>query len=160
MAGRWGYAKPFVNRPVCWVAERLSEVSAMGGNYMINLAPSADGTLPEGIINDLEWLAKWQEASHPALFEAKPLPTSIRSNVPASMLGNEIFLFVPNPCYHLLNLTGVPAPADVRLVHTDQVVPHGHIPTFREGPRLNILVPPESRMGGDIVRVRFSDSIS
>lgn len=159
MAGRWGYAKPFVNRPASWVAERLGQVSAMGGNYMINLAPCADGSLPAGILNDLDWLAQWRSSAAPALCEAGPLPGSVRCNVPASALGKDIFLFVPNPCYHLLSVTGVPAPEEVRLVRTREELPHGHIPTFREGPRLNVLVPPGVRAGGDIVRVRFSNPV-
>lgn len=159
IAGRWGYARPFANRPANWVAERLCEVSAMGGNYMINLAPLADGTLPNGILSAFEWLAQWRGSANQALSQSIPLPGSIRCNVPATMLGDEIFLFVPNPLYHLLNLTGVPAPTDVRLVFSNQELPHGHIPTFREGPRLNIMVPPGARTGGDIVRVRFSGPI-
>lgn len=159
MAGRWGYARPFVNRPASWVAERLCQVSAMGGNYMINLAPLADGTLPEGILRDFDWLAQWRESAKDALFGSRALPASIRCNIPATIRGNDIFLFVPNPCYSLLNLTGVPAPESVQLVRDGAEVSYGHVPSFRDGPRLNILVSPDRRAGADIVRVRFAQPL-
>lgn len=160
MAGRWGYAQPFVNRPAFWVAERLAQVSAMGGNYMINLAPRADGTLPGGVLEDLGWLGRWRRSAGDALVGHSPLPAGVRCNVPAVLRGRDVFLLVPNPLYHLINLTGVPAPDSVRLIGSEADLPHGHIPAFREGPRLNILVPPDSRSGGDIVRVRFSQPIA
>lgn len=155
MAGRWGYAKPFINRPASWVAERLGSVTAMGGNYMINLAPKVDGTLPEGILHDFDWLIQWRAAVREALSATGELPASVRCNVPATVSGRDVFLFVPNPFYSLINVTGVPAPESVQLMLSGAEIPHGHVPTFRDGPRLNILVPPASRAGGDVVRVRF-----
>lgn len=159
IAGRWGYAKPFINRPASWVADRLGQTFAMGGNYMINLAPLADGTLPRGIYHDFAWLAQWRKSAAEALIAPGRLPESIRCNVPATVQGRDVYLFVPNPLYSLINITGVPAPESVRLMHTGAEIPHGHVPTFREGPRLNILVPPDCRAGGDIVHVRFAQPL-
>lgn len=160
MAGRWGYAHPFVNRPAAWVAERLGQTFALGGNYMINLAPQADGAMPQEIYDDFEWLAQWRHSAQAALSAEGSLPTTVRCNVPAVVKERDVFLWVPNPFYSLINLTGVPAPESVRLVFNERDLPYGHIPTFREGPRLNILVPPESRVGADIVRVRFAKPLS
>jgi alpha-L-fucosidase len=159
IAGRWGYALPFVNRPASWVAERRGRVASMGGNYMINLAPQADGSLPEEILSDLAWLAKWQYHAKPALAAMQRLPDRIRCNLPAAVNGRDVYLFLPDSLLHLINLTGVPAPESVRLLGSGVDVPHGHIPTFREGPRLNILVPPKAKSGGDIVHVRFTEPV-
>jgi alpha-L-fucosidase len=160
MAGRWGYARPFINRPASWVAERLGQVTAMGGNYMINLAPRADGTLPEGIYDDFDWLVQWRETAREALAATGRLPDAVRCNVPATMAGRDLFLFIPQPMYSLVNITGVPAPESVQLMLTGTDIPHGHVPTFREGPRLNVLVPPDRRAGADIVRVRFARALA
>ncbi len=159
MAGRWGYAQPFINRPAAWVAERLSHVCAMGGNYMINLAPKADGTLPAGILDDFAWLKRWREVAERAVFGAQNLPDTLSCNVPGTCLGNEIFLFPPDSFFSLINLTGVPAPKSVTLLATGTALPHGHIPTFRDGPRLNILLPPDVQTGAQIVRIEFAESI-
>jgi alpha-L-fucosidase len=159
VAGRWGYAHPFVNRPASWVAERLSQVRLMGGNYMINLAPKADGTLPDEILRDFEWLADWSRTSGEAFSEAQAVPPSVDCSVPASVRGNVMYLFPPNPLYSLVKVTGVPAPREVTLLGSGTPVPHGHIPTFREGPRLNILLPSEMRRGGDIVKVVFDQPL-
>lgn len=159
MAGRWGYARPFVNRPASWVAERLCQVSAMGGNYMINIAPMANGSLPGSVVADLAWLARWREKAAGVLEGGRSLPVSIRTNMPAVVNGPELFVFPPNPCFHLAQITGVPAPRSVTLVATGESLPYGHIPTFREGPRLNVLFPPDRRQGGDIVRIQFSQPL-
>ncbi|HRJ70737.1 MAG TPA: alpha-L-fucosidase, partial [Terrimicrobiaceae bacterium] len=160
MAGRWGYAMPFVNRPAAWVAERLSLVRAMGGNYMINLAPKADGSLPDGILHDFDWLVQWRGPAEQAFRDVAPLPAGVVSNVPAVCRGRDVYLFPPNPFYSLLQLTGVPAPESARLLSTGADLPHGHIPTFRDGPRLNVLLPPDMRCGGDIVQVRFAAPVA
>lgn len=160
MAGRWGYAEPFLNRPASWVAERLCQVAAMGGNYMINLAPMADGTLPPSVVEGLEWLARWRESALEALEGSSLLPASIQSNVPALVRGRDMFLFPPDPLHHMIRITGVPSPESVVVLASGAGVHHGHVPTFREGPRLNIMLPPNLRHGGDILRVRFAQPIS
>jgi len=42
----WGYTEPHRYQPTEWVLSRWAQVKAMGGNYLINVAPNADGELP------------------------------------------------------------------------------------------------------------------
>ncbi len=45
----WGYEKRGgeIYRPLDWMLGRLRAVRRMGGNYLINVSPRPDGTLPE-----------------------------------------------------------------------------------------------------------------
>ncbi|HZG75224.1 MAG TPA: alpha-L-fucosidase [Paenibacillus sp.] len=42
----WGYTEPHRYQPTEWVLSRWAQVKALGGNYLINVAPNADGELP------------------------------------------------------------------------------------------------------------------
>ncbi|MCK5210771.1 MAG: alpha-L-fucosidase, partial [Cyclobacteriaceae bacterium] len=73
----WGYSK-FDNKwkSTTEVISRLVEVVSKGGNYLLNIGPRGDGTIPEASIKVLNEVGSWMEMNSESIYEttASPLP--------------------------------------------------------------------------------------
>ena len=158
MAGRWGYVEPFANRPSQWVIQRLCHTRALGGNYMVNVAPRADGCLPDEVYRDLDIIAEWQVRGRESISGVAPLPSRICANVPGTMKGKTAYFFPPRDYFNLIGMRDVPPPESVTLLHDGQPLPYGYMGRFKDGPRFNILLPLDRRSGVDVIKVEFSEA--
>lgn len=71
----WGYAWYDENwKDTGEVLRRLIRVTARGGNYMLNIGPRGDGTIPETCAKFLEGAGPWLRRYGKAIYGAKPSP--------------------------------------------------------------------------------------
>lgn len=70
----WAYAEGVGCRPVNMLVDGIVDRVSKNGVTLLDVAPKADGTLPEAQINGLKELGKWMAVNKEALYAAKPAP--------------------------------------------------------------------------------------
>jgi alpha-L-fucosidase len=70
----WAYADGVGCRPVNMLVDGIVDRISKNGVTLLDVAPKADGTLPEAQINGLKELGKWMAVNKEALYAAKPAP--------------------------------------------------------------------------------------
>ena len=67
MGHQWAYRPDDNYKSVTELVHNLVKVRAMGGNYLLNVGPKADGTLPEPQVDILKGLAEWMDVNAEAI---------------------------------------------------------------------------------------------
>ncbi len=70
----WAYAEGVGCRPVNMLVDGIVDRISKNGVTLLDVAPKADGTLPEAQIKGLEELGKWMDINKEALYAARPAP--------------------------------------------------------------------------------------
>jgi alpha-L-fucosidase len=70
----WAYAEGVGCRPVNMLVDGIVDRISKNGVTLLDVAPKADGTLPEAQVNGLKELGKWMAVNKEALHAAKPAP--------------------------------------------------------------------------------------
>jgi alpha-L-fucosidase len=70
----WAYAEGVGCRPVNMLVDGIVDRISKNGVTLLDVAPKADGTLPEAQINGLRELGNWMKHNKEALYAAKPAP--------------------------------------------------------------------------------------
>lgn len=71
-------------RSTSWMLSILSQVRAWGGNFLVNIGPRADGSLPADVPARFAELQEWLRHSGKAIYEVTAGPYPERSNVPVT----------------------------------------------------------------------------
>lgn len=77
MNDTWGFKKNDTNwKSVRQILRNLSDISSKGGNFLLNVGPTADGRIPEASIERLEAVGRWMAVNGEAIYatEAGPFP--------------------------------------------------------------------------------------
>ncbi|MCD8098649.1 MAG: alpha-L-fucosidase, partial [Lachnospiraceae bacterium] len=70
-----GYSAFDVNwKPAESILYNLLRINKLGGNYLLNIGPRADGSIPEGSVQVLEEIGAWVADNAPALHGTRPSP--------------------------------------------------------------------------------------
>jgi alpha-L-fucosidase len=90
------------------VIHRLVEIVSKGGNYLLNIGPMADGTIPEPSVATLREVGAWMQTNHESIYgtSASPLPEESWGRSTAK--GNRLYLHVFNwPADNKLRVSGL-----------------------------------------------------
>jgi len=68
----WAYAEGVGCRPVNLLIDEIVDITSKNGVTLLDVAPKADGTLPQEQIEGLKELGKWMKINREALYAAKP----------------------------------------------------------------------------------------
>lgn len=82
--GHWGYNPNGRFRPAAWVLAMLARCRAWGGNFLLNVGPVPDGTMPAGFYERCEELASWMSHSRKSVIGADPVENPDCCNVPVT----------------------------------------------------------------------------
>ena len=79
------------------VAFKLVDIVSKGGNYLLNVGPMADGTIPQASQDVLRTVGRWLKANGEAVYGAGPTPWGDELGEPSSkgakdLRGNPLFL--------------------------------------------------------------------
>jgi alpha-L-fucosidase len=77
MNDTWGFKKNDTNwKSVRQLVRNLSDISSKGGNFLLNVGPTADGRIPDASIERLEAVGRWMNVNSDAIYatEAGPFP--------------------------------------------------------------------------------------
>lgn len=74
----WGFKKNDHNwkSPVA-LTRLLFDITAKGGNYLLNVGPTADGVIPEESVKILEKVGEWMDTNSEAVYESKANPFNV-----------------------------------------------------------------------------------
>jgi alpha-L-fucosidase len=76
MNGTWGYKSYDDNWKKTEVLIRnLVDIASKGGNYLLNIGPKADGTIPEQSIERLKEVGRWMKVNGEAIYGTTASPT-------------------------------------------------------------------------------------
>ena len=70
----WAYAEGVGCRPVNLLVDGIIDRVSKNGVTLLDLAPKADGTLPQAQIEGLKELGEWMKVNKKALYAARPAP--------------------------------------------------------------------------------------
>jgi len=77
MNDTWGFKKNDTNwKSVRQILRNLSDISSKGGNFLLNVGPTADGRIPDASIERLESVGRWMAVNSESIYatEAGPFP--------------------------------------------------------------------------------------
>jgi alpha-L-fucosidase len=91
----WGYSK-FDQQ---WktpgdVIRRLVEIVSKGGNYLLNIGPMADGTIPAPSVSTLEGVGKWMRANSESIYGTSVSPLAPQPWGRTTVKGSKVYLHV------------------------------------------------------------------
>jgi len=73
--GHWGYNKNDQNwKSAQTLIRNLVDCSSKGGNYLLNVGPTAEGLIPDASIERLAAMGKWMKANGEAIYGTKASP--------------------------------------------------------------------------------------
>lgn len=96
MNDTWGFKRDDTNwKPTSILIQQMVQVSSRGGNYLLNVGPTAEGLIPQPSIERLNQVGEWLKVNKEAVYGTNPspfqyeLPWGIITTKP-----NKIFLHV------------------------------------------------------------------
>ena len=73
----WGYNKYDDHwKSPQQVIRNLIDIASKGGNYLLNVGPTADGTLPQGAVDDLREVGAWMKVNGEAIYGSSASPVA------------------------------------------------------------------------------------
>ena len=78
MNGTWGYKSYDDNwKPTETLVRNLIDIASKGGNYLLNIGPKPDGTIPQESIDRLKEVGKWMKANGQSIYGTTACPTRL-----------------------------------------------------------------------------------
>ncbi len=95
MNGSWGYHKA----DDAWktpklVLQNLAECSHGGGNYLLNIGPKPDGSIPEESVSILSTVGEWMAKNSAAIYNTDPCQVGSSAFAGFTRKGNTLFVHV------------------------------------------------------------------
>ena len=135
--GHWGYSPKASIRPAGFVLGQLARARAWGGNYLPNIGPAPDGTMPPDYYKLCEDMTVWMKHSGEAVGNVGPVPKSVSCNVPVTVKDAKTWYFLsttenfsersPAETRHI-EASGTPEPAEAILLRTGEKIPFTYAP--------------------------------
>lgn len=73
----WGYKSYDHNwKTVATLIRNLVDIASKGGNYLLNIGPKSDGTIPQESIDRLQAIGKWMAVNGEAIYATTASPTA------------------------------------------------------------------------------------
>lgn len=72
MTSNWGYVRNAVYKPAALLVRTLVDVVAKGGNFLLNIGPTPQGTFEKEACDRLEKIGRWMEINSGAIYETIP----------------------------------------------------------------------------------------
>jgi alpha-L-fucosidase len=122
------------------LVHNLVRVVARGGNYLLNVGPTARGTFPPEAVERLRYVGKWMKTYNKAIYGSTYTPLQGQSWGQATRKDDKVYLHIFEwPASGKLEIESFPGRARTISLFAGQAL------TFSQsGPRLEIVLPPQS----------------
>ena len=147
----WGYDSTGSFRPYAWFFDHLTACRSLGGNFLINVGPSGEGTMHPNYYKQMDSLAAWMKHSGESLIGADPTPGAQLSNVRITTRDNHWYLHLLPSFTRDVSVKTDRKPTEIRLLRTGEAIPY----LYRDG-FLTFMVDPAKRTTmDDVVKITF-----
>jgi len=110
MNDSWGYFKADDNwKSPKTIVRNLITCAGHEGNYLLNIGPKADGSVPEESVRILSVVGKWMERNGPTIYGAEPFKGKWHTYASYTRTGNTLYMHVhswPGPVVGIGGLRG------------------------------------------------------
>lgn len=105
----WGYSRfDTLWKSPTEVIHRLAEIVSKGGNYLLNIGPKGDGSIPEASINILKEVGKWMDKNSESIYETSASPLALHDWGFCTAKDSVLYLHVTNwPENNTLEIDGL-----------------------------------------------------
>ncbi len=92
----WGYAKNDTNwKSAEDLIRKLCDIAHKGGNFLLNVGPTAEGTFPEPIVERLQRIGQWMKVNGKSIYGTTKSPfRRLSFNGRCTQKGNTLYLHV------------------------------------------------------------------
>jgi alpha-L-fucosidase len=91
----WGFKSDDENwKPVEELLRKLVDIASKGGNYLLNIGPMADGTIPQASIERLEAMGQWLAVNGESIYAARGGPVHGLDWCRTTQRGDRVYLHV------------------------------------------------------------------
>jgi alpha-L-fucosidase len=91
----WGYKKDDHDwKSTTVLIRKLVDIVSKGGNFLLNVGPKPDGTIPQPSIDRLRAIGEWLEVNGEAVYGTEPGPIQGESWCRSTTKGDKVFLHV------------------------------------------------------------------
>jgi alpha-L-fucosidase len=95
MNGSWGYHKADDDwKTPKTIARNLVTCARSGGNYLLNIGPKPDGSIPEESVRILTAVGKWMQKYGPTIYESEPCQVHPSLFANFTRKGNTLYMHV------------------------------------------------------------------
>lgn len=81
MGGSWSYVPNDTYKLTRTIVHNLVDIVAKGGNYLLNVGPSPDGTLPPDAISRMKDIGKWMKINGEAIYKTRAIAPYKEGNI-------------------------------------------------------------------------------
>lgn len=105
----WGYKADDENwKSPAELIRKLVDIASKGGNYLLNVGPTAEGVIPAPSVERLEAMGKWLESNGRSVYGTTPGPIQNQSWCRTTRQGSRVYLHVFDwPTDGVLNVSGI-----------------------------------------------------
>lgn len=119
----WAYMKGVDYRPLSKITAEFAKVLAWGGNYLLNIGPMADGTLPPQATKSIAEFTEWSDCNKAAINDVLPLDDSEYCSLPATVKGSNRYIYLlPSENRQMLTLKTQRQVANAYMLDTSQSI--------------------------------------
>jgi len=95
MNDSWGYQKADDNwKTPKTIVRNLITCAKDGGNYLLNIGPKPDGSIPEESVRILTAVGRWMSTNGPTIYESEPCRASWHPYASYTRKGNTLYMHV------------------------------------------------------------------
>ena len=142
----WGYKVNDHNwKPARVLLQQLVDIASKGGNYLLNVGPTAQGTIPAPSVERLGEIGEWLKINGEAVYGAEPGP------FPAELAWGNV---TSKPGKLYLHVTNWPA-SEFQLYGLRNKVTKAYLLADRQRKSLSVTQHHDSRLNHDTLRIRI-----
>ena len=91
------------------LVRKLVDVASKGGNYLLNVGPTAEGVIPQPSVERMQAIGRWLKANGDAIYATQPGPLQGLEDMRTTARGSTVYL-------HTFNWPGDDMPRAFKLV--------------------------------------------
>ncbi len=91
----WGYLSTETYKTSAWMLSALGRLRSWGGNFLVNVGPRPDGSLPEIVYERFAEVAAWMAHSAAAVLDVAPAPAPDPCELPVTVGKGRWFVHFP-----------------------------------------------------------------
>ena len=91
MGNSWSYVETDTYKSTNRIIHLLVDIVAKGGNYLLNVGPSPEGTLPPTAVERMHEIGQWMKANGEAIYGTRPIYPYVDGKIRFTHKGDKIY---------------------------------------------------------------------